>query len=443
MTLWLVLLALLVLVGLMLHHVVGLTRDLRGQAKRERSLQQLARTLSGAVSVEEVARQAANDAVIFTRAFGAYVERARDGTIEVIAAAGESAPPTSQIVGYEKSLTEVAAAATEPIRMKAGAIGRSVAPYLDRWHGCSGLVVPLSVQAGPHDADGALVLLRDPEHGNATATESAYARALGHFVIAAMRRTLLVEREHAARTEAEAAVRDRDQVLRVVAHDLKNPLHTIGMVSQLLIDMPFSDVERQKQLGIMRRTVDRMSRLVRDLLDATRVQSGHVIPLVAEPVDVERLIEDAIDAFHDQARDNGQRLEADVAEGLPPVLADRDRLLQVFSNLVGNGLKFTPEGGRVRIRADADGEGAVRFSVDDTGPGIPKESLPHLFELFWQARDRRATLGTGLGLSIARGIVEAHGGNISVQSTPGEGSTFTFTVPVAPAYAERPHDAIR
>jgi signal transduction histidine kinase len=204
------------------------------------------------------------------------------------------------------------------------------------------------------------------------------------------------------------------------------------MVSQLLVDVPFSDTERQKQLGIMRRTVDRMSRLVRDLLDATRVQSGHVIPLVAERVDVLRLIEDVIDSFRDQARDNGQRLEAEVAEGVRPVLADRDRLLQVFSNLVGNGLKFTPEGGRVRIRANPNGDRAVRFSVDDTGPSIPAESLPHLFELFWQARDRRATLGTGLGLSIARGIVEAHGGSISVESTPGEGSTFAFTVPVAP-----------
>jgi K+-sensing histidine kinase KdpD len=350
MTLWLVLLALLVVVGLMLRHVVVLTRDLRGSAKRERSVQHLARTLSGAISVEEVARQAANDAVIFTRAFGAYVEHAGDGTIEVIAAAGERAPPTGQRVDYDKSLAEVAADATEPIRMKAGAIGRSVAPYLDRWHGCSGLVVPLSVQDGTHDAAGALVLLRDPEHGNVTATESAYARALGDLVTAAMRRTLLVEREHAARTEAEAAVRDRDQVLRIVAHDLKNPLQTIGMVSQPLIDMPFSDAERQEQLGIMRRTVDRMSRLVRDLLDATRVQSGHIIPLVAERVDVLRLIEDVIDSFRDQARDNGRRLEAEVAEGVRPVLADRDRLLQVFSNLVGNGLKFTPEGGRVRSR---------------------------------------------------------------------------------------------
>lgn len=391
MTHWFGLLALLVVVGFMLRRVVVLTRDVRGRDERERSLQHLAGTLSGSVSVQRVAQQAADDAVRCTRALGAFVERARDGGVEVIAAAG-----------------------------------------LDRSHEGSRLVVPLSLEEDAHDAEGALVLLGDAEGEDVTPTESAYARALGDLVTAAMRRTLLVEREHAARTEAEAAVRDRDQVLRIVSHDLKNPLHTIGMVSQLLTDIPMSDAERHKQLGIMQRTVRRMNRLVRDLLDATRVQSGHVIPLVTERVDVAGLIEDAIDPFRDQARDEGLRLEAEVAATVPAVLADRDRLLQVFSNLVGNALKFTPEGGRVRIRADADGEGAVRFSVGDTGPGIPAESLPHLFELFWQARDRRATLGTGLGLSIARGIVEAHGGRITVESTPGEGSTFTFTVPVAP-----------
>lgn len=432
MTLWFVLVALLVVVGLMLRHLVWLNRDLRGRAERERSLRHLARTLSGAVSVQTVAQQAADDAVICTRALGAFVERVRDDTIEVIAAAGASTPSASETVDYDDSYTGAVGSTTEPLRLKAGAMGQSVAPYLDRRRGCARFIVPLSVQEGTHDARGALVLLSDPEDGNVTQTESAYARALGDLVTSAMRRTLLVEREHAARTEAESAVRDRDQVLRVVAHDLKNPLHTISMVSQLLVDVPCTAAEYERQLGIVRRTVDRMSRLVQDLLDATRVQSGHVIPLVAERVEVVRLIEDVIDSFGDQARDNGQRLEAEVAEGVRPVLADRDRLLQVFSNLVGNALKFTPEGGRVRIRAEVDGEAAVRFSVDDTGPGIPAESLPHLFELFWQARDRRATLGTGLGLSIARGIVEAHGGTISVESTPGEGSTFTFTVPVAP-----------
>jgi signal transduction histidine kinase len=419
------------IVGLVIRRLIVWARDLRRCAERVASLQHLARTLSGAVSVQDVAQQAAREAVVSTRAFGAYVERARDGAVEVIAAAGERTPSVGKVLDFDDSFTSATAGATEPaMQLKAGATGQSAASYLDLGRGCTGLVVPLSVHEGTHDAEGALVLLSAGEHRD-IASESAHARALGDFVTAAMRRTLLVENEHLARTEAEAAVRDRDQVLRVVSHDLKNPLHTIGMVAQTLVDVPLSDAERQKHLEIVRRTVDRMIRLVRDLLDATRVQSGHAIPLVTDPVDVVTLIADAIDSFRDQARDHGQRLETEVAEGLRPVLADRDRLLQVFSNLVGNALKFTPEGGRIRIRAEADGEGIVRFSVDDTGPGIPAESVPHVFELFWQARDRRATLGTGLGLSIARGIVESHGGRISVESTPGEGSSFTFTVPVA------------
>ena len=377
-----------------LYGLVVLARDRRRRVEREAALYHLAQTLSGAVSVEDVAQQAATYALVSTRAERAHVERARDGVMEVIAAAG--------------------------------------ARSRDSCQGRARLVVPLSVEESPHSAEGALVLLSDGKRGKMPRSEAAYARALADLVTAAMRRTLLVEREHTARMEAEAAVRDRDQVLRVVSHDLKNPLHTIGMVAKLLLDLPLSDGERQKQLEILQRTIDRMNRLVRDLLDATRVQSGHGIPLVAEPVDVVPLIADAIEAFRDEARDHGQRLVGEVPDGLPPVLADRDRLLQVFSNLIGNGLKFTPEGGLVRVRAEADGDTNVRFSVTDTGPGIPAESLPHLFELFWQARDRRATLGTGLGLSIARGIVESHGGRISVESTPGEGSTFTFTVPVAP-----------
>jgi signal transduction histidine kinase len=245
-----------------------------------------------------------------------------------------------------------------------------------------------------------------------------------------MRRMLLVEHEHRARTQAEAAVRDREQVLRVVSHDLKNPLHTIDMVAQVLVDLPLSDAERETQLQIVRRTVNRMSRLVRDLLDSTRSQSGHAIPVVTAPVDVAELVSDTVEQFREQARDARQRLEGAAAEGVRPVLADRDRLLQVLSNLVGNALKFTPEGGRVQVRAEPEGGRLVRFSVVDTGIGIPAESMPHLFEPFWQA-SARATLGTGLGLSIARGIVEAHGGRLSVDSTPGEGSTFVFTVPVA------------
>src|SRR5690606_15386849 len=126
-------------------------------------------------------------------------------------------------------------------------------------------------------------------------------------------------------------------------------------------------------------------------------------------------------------------------EGLPGILADRDRILQVLSNLIGNAIKFTPEGGTIEVRVDSGSEG-VCFSVADTGPGIPAEDLPRIFRPFWQA-EGRSLEGAGLGLMIARGIVEAHGGVIRVDSREGKGSTFSFTLPVAtpPAGGERRH----
>jgi signal transduction histidine kinase len=142
------------------------------------------------------------------------------------------------------------------------------------------------------------------------------------------------------------------------------------------------------------------------------------------------LINDTIDMLRPIASGSTIRLEANVEEGLPQVLADSARIQQVLSNLVGNAVKFTPRNGRVSITAEpADGE--VRFGVIDTGPGIPAEQLPHIFGRFWQAQpsDRR---GIGLGLAIAKGIVEAHKGKIWVESHVGLGSTFYFTLPTAP-----------
>jgi len=119
----------------------------------------------------------------------------------------------------------------------------------------------------------------------------------------------------------------------------------------------------------------------------------------------------------------------DLPPGLPPVVADRERVLQVFTNLGGNALKFTPENGRVEIRASGRGA-AVEFAVRDTGPGIASEDLPHIFDRFWQAQ-KTARAGAGLGLAIAKGVIEAHGGAIQVESESGRGSRFTFTLPVA------------
>ena len=229
--------------------------------------------------------------------------------------------------------------------------------------------------------------------------------------------------------EAQQATRARDDVLAVVAHDLRNPLNTVSMaVSLMLESTPPEMVQERRQVEIVRRAADRMNRMIQDLLDVKRMESGR-LAIDAKPELPVGLINDTIDMLRPLASGSTIRLESNVDEGLPMVLADAARVQQVLSNLVGNAVKFTPRNGRVSITAERiDGE--VRFGVIDTGPGIPAEQVPHIFGRFWQARpsDRR---GIGLGLAIAKGIVEAHNGKIWVESHVGLGSTFYFTLPTA------------
>jgi signal transduction histidine kinase len=138
---------------------------------------------------------------------------------------------------------------------------------------------------------------------------------------------------------------------------------------------------------------------------------------------------DALDLLRPLAAAKRIALVTDLSPALPRVDGDRERLLQVFSNLGGNAIKFTPENGRIEIRVSVR-ESGVEFAVRDNGPGIASEDLPHIFDRFWQAK-KAARSGVGLGLAIAKGIVESHGGGIRVESQPGQGSCFAFTLPVA------------
>jgi signal transduction histidine kinase len=168
-----------------------------------------------------------------------------------------------------------------------------------------------------------------------------------------------------------------------------------------------------------------MNRLIQDLLDAAKLEAGRVA-IAARPIQVAPLMREAQEMLAPLAAEKGLSLDCKIAEPLPEVTADGGRVLQVLSNLVGNAIKFTPKGGRIVMRAE-DAPGGVRFSVADTGPGIPEEQLTKLFGRFWQGNpaDRR---GIGLGLTISKGIVDAHGGRIWVESRVGEGTTFHFTL---------------
>jgi PAS domain S-box-containing protein len=228
--------------------------------------------------------------------------------------------------------------------------------------------------------------------------------------------------------EAQEAVRAREEILNIVSHDLRNPLGAVQMSAQLLRDTtPERRGDNRKWLTMISRAAQQMEHLVGDLLDAARINTGG---FSVNPADheVAGLLREIKEIFDPLAREKAIALELEVAEGLTSVWLDASQIQRVLSNLVGNAIKFTPEGGTVRVRASRE-EGEICFSVSDTGPGIPQEELPHVFDRYWQARkgDRR---GVGLGLAIAEGIVKAHGGRIWAESGRAQGAAFHFTIPL-------------
>ncbi|MCY1019949.1 sensor histidine kinase [Pyxidicoccus sp. MSG2] len=248
---------------------------------------------------------------------------------------------------------------------------------------------------------------------------------------AEQQRRLAVENARLARL-AEAAAREREDVLAIVSHDLKNPLATVrlsaAVLQQKLARLPGGE-GLVGRVGAMDRAAVHMLGLITDLLDAARLDAGQPLAVEPRPEPVGELIGEALALIEPQATRGGLRLEQHLPPGLMG-LCDRERILQVLANLLGNAVKFTPAGGTVTVEARAE-EGEVRVAVRDTGPGIPEDEQPRLFERYWQSRDT-AHQGSGLGLYIARGLVEAHGGRLWVESVTGAGSTFTFTLPQPP-----------
>ena len=248
-----------------------------------------------------------------------------------------------------------------------------------------------------------------------------------HVIAAEVQRETL-EREfaraQAVAAEAQAATAAREQVLRIVAHDLRNPLGTILMAADSLSEPELGAEVRGRQAAIVRRTGMRMNRLLHDLLNVAQMEAGR-LTIETESVAPAALISNAMELMQPLANEASQELVASVEDGLPHVQADVERIDQVFSNLIGNAIKFTPAGGRITLGA-AQVDGKVVFTVTDTGPGIAPEQITKLFGPFWQAKsDSR---GIGLGLTIAKGIVEAHGGTVGVESGVATGTCFHFTL---------------
>jgi signal transduction histidine kinase len=265
-----------------------------------------------------------------------------------------------------------------------------------------------------------------------TMTALQRARALAELRAAELRklneevgRSYNDERER--RRVAELMAQAREEVLRVVAHDLRNPLNVIVSSADLLLQEKLDGARVKELMEVVLRSGKQMNRLIADLLDAVRLQAGK-FTLDVESVPVKTIVEQTEETFRPLAARRDIQLVAVPPEGEVAVRADPVRLSQIIDNLVGNALKFTPAHGVVTLRASPNGH-HVAFHVTDTGPGIAPSDVEHLFDNFWQARNDHR--GVGLGLPIAKGMVEAHGGMIWCDTRPGEGATFSFTLPKA------------
>jgi PAS domain S-box-containing protein len=301
---------------------------------------------------------------------------------------------------------------TDSLRVAQAAL-TSQQPILHNEPGRSSMAVPLHLRG---QSVGALVLAVLGEGRRYGPADLGAAQELARRASIAIDNVRLL-------AEAQESVRAREDLLAIVSHDLRNPLGVVLASSALLLksslppEPPGKEGRARRQVEAIERAGNRMNRLIRDLLDFAAIQAG--------------LLREVLDALEPLALAKAIKL----LDGSPEnnglhVSCDHDRVIQLFSNVVGNAVKFTPEGGTVSLRAEPDGA-MVRFAVADDGPGISTEELPYVFDRYYQAR-RRNRDGIGLGLSIARGIVEAHGGRIWVESPSarrGGGTTFFFTLP--------------
>ena len=244
---------------------------------------------------------------------------------------------------------------------------------------------------------------------------------------------LSLERTYAAKGEAERAVKARDEMVGIISHELKNPLTAIqsGMeLMQKTVSVPPGNPMTLKLIDRINPSIRRMTLLVSDLLDVTRLEA-QALKLEPRDADLYEIATEVVRAFEAEAQEKLLELSLGTfPEEARPVRCDPTRTGQILSNLVGNSIKFTNAGGFVRISASKSLD-QVEVHVSDSGKGIAKDYLPHVFERFWQSKDS-AHQGAGLGLAISKGLVEPQGGRIRVESQPGVGTTFFFTIPAAP-----------
>ena len=235
-----------------------------------------------------------------------------------------------------------------------------------------------------------------------------------------------------ARARADAAKKARESLMELVIHDLRNPLTAIRVAAESL-EMDAQLESMRRRTSVITRAAARMEKLVRDLFEATQAERGD-LRLALQQEDAQSIVQEILDANAPIARERGISLESELPADSIALACDRGQLLRVLANLIGNAIRFTPDGGRITVRVQAD-DRLARFSVADTGMGIAPGDLHLVFEQHWKGGGS----GAGLGLFIARTVVRAHGGEIGVQSTLHQGTVFWFTIPRSLAAVDAQH----
>ena len=399
----------------------GSNVDIDDQKRAERSLRVLAEAGAALVASVELSDVLESVARVVLPALGDWtvVELCEDGAPPRVVAVAHVDP------AKESLLRDGLAVAPDPTKLvSSAALPPDLIPF-------SSLTVPLT--AGPRTF-GKLVLASTDSGRRYDDDDRRVAEELAHRIAIAVdvaRLFALTERE---RRRAEEANRAKDEFLSVASHELRTPLNAILGWSRMLRSGSLTPERQSRALETIERNAQVQVQLVEDILDVSRIITGK-LRLDLAPVDIEQVLETAVDVVRPAADAKGVRLDVSVESAGDAILADAGRLQQVVWNLVSNGVKFTPKGGRVRLSTHRDAS-ELTITVSDDGQGIVPVFLPHLFEPFRQAdaSSTRAHGGLGLGLAIVKHLVELHGGRVEASSEgPGKGATFSVRIPAVPA----------
>lgn len=403
--------------------------------KEEAALRMATEAVAATFSVEDVLDQIARSALEATNADGSFVERVSPDHeyVTVVAVAGEMTPQLGEKIPFKGSIAEYVLEKKQAEVIHA--LGQSLHPLPGTLQQTqangSAVAVPL-IDAG--EAIGALILLRSESSETFTADEAARAHTFGNLASLAFRKVHLLEASETRSRELEEAIESRTRLMRGFSHDLKNPIGAADGHAALLEDGMLGELNEPQMKSVVRirAALKNAVSLINDLVELARAESGQIV-IKQQPVDVREIVRELVASYRPAAEQAGLSIQRTLGK-VPIVSTDADRVRQILGNLLSNAVKYTPAGGQIDVRTGTSTSGGpderdyVTIEVADTGIGIPQDKVESLFTEF-ERIDPTVKPGAGLGLAISRRIARLLGGDVTVTTERGAGSTFTLLVP--------------